>query len=200
MSSIGGDKKGKYQVHSASEKNRKEDMKEKDWNLLSIACTTPSSPYVNEYRNGRPIPTPFAPKHKALITSVPRRAPPSIYTWYQRRSIVKSKAGLLNVIERDVTLSAGGKYIKRPWRTRRSRQRIISKDLRSILIEMWAGRVMRSRGEVLEHKRGYGLTSHFSRISGQFLRISRRVYNAGGAVSSARPLIISHQLQSLHIV
>ena len=36
------------------------------------------------------------------------------------------------------------------------------------------------------------LTSHFSRISGQFLRISSRVYNAGGAVSSARPLVISH--------
>ena len=35
------------------------------------------------------------------------------------------------------------------------------------------------------------LTSHFSRISGQFLRISSRVYNAGGAVSSARPLVIS---------
>jgi hypothetical protein len=57
---------------------------------------------------------------------------------------------------------------------------------------------MRSRGEVLEHKRGYGLTSHFSRISGQFLRISSRVYNAGGAVSRARPLIISHQLKRFH--
>jgi hypothetical protein len=58
-----------------------------DWDLLSIACTTPSSPYVREYKNGRPIPTPFAPKHKALITSVPRRAPPSIYTWYQHQSV-----------------------------------------------------------------------------------------------------------------
>jgi len=48
-------------------------------------------------------------------------------------------------------------------------------------------------GSLLEHKRGYELTSHLSRISGQFLRISRRVYNAGGAVSRALPLIISNQ-------
>jgi hypothetical protein len=43
------------------------------------------------------------------------------------------------------------------------------------------------KGQEAEH----GLTSHFSRISGQFLRISRRVNSAGGAVSSARPLVIS---------
>ena len=71
-------------VRPDSWQDRQEDLKDidGDFNLLSIACTTPSSPYVNEYRKGRPIPTPFAPKQRALITSVPRRAPPSIYTWY----------------------------------------------------------------------------------------------------------------------
>lgn len=43
---------------------------------LSIACTTPSVPYVRAYKNGLPMPTPFAPRQSALTTSVPRRIPP----------------------------------------------------------------------------------------------------------------------------
>jgi hypothetical protein len=49
----------------------------------------------------------------------------------------------------------------------------------------------RGKDSMETKERGSRLTSHFSRISGQFLRISRRVYNAGGAVSSARPLFVS---------
>jgi hypothetical protein len=43
---------------------------------LSIAWTTPSVPYVRAYKNGRPIPTPLAPRHTAFTTSVPRLMPP----------------------------------------------------------------------------------------------------------------------------
>lgn len=58
---------------------------------LSMACVTPSCPYVKPYKNGRPIPTPLAPRHRALTTSVPRRTPPSRYishlskTWGARQ-------------------------------------------------------------------------------------------------------------------
>lgn len=41
---------------------------------------------------------------------------------------------------------------------------------------------------------GHGLTSHFLRISGQYLLISIKVYKAGGAVSSALPLQYSSAL------
>ena len=76
-----------------------------------------------------------------------------------------------------------------------------SEAVRSLLVEMWAGIMTEKKGKAKKVRRQeteHGLTSHFSRISGQFLRISRRVYNAGGAVSSARPLIISHQIKRFH--
>ncbi|ELU45678.1 hypothetical protein AG1IA_00277 [Rhizoctonia solani AG-1 IA] len=46
-------------------------------NSLSIAFSTPGVSHPSAYTNGRPIPTAFAPRHKALTMSVPRRTPPS---------------------------------------------------------------------------------------------------------------------------
>ena len=46
--------------------------------LLSMECSTPSCPYTSEYKNGLPIPTALAPRHKALMMSVPRRTPQSM--------------------------------------------------------------------------------------------------------------------------
>jgi len=133
--------------------------REEESDILSIAWTTPSFPYVRLYKKGRPIPTPLAPKHRALMTSVPRRAPPSMYTFCQRGHRGTWKWGLKTI----------------GW-------------LSCLSVEWISKRGSEQRFERWQWQR---LTSHFSRISGQFLRISSRVYNAGGAVSSARPLMIS---------